>query len=191
MHRTLNTVTLADGTTADIVLIQAPDADYRDAVLTLLAHKSDPWQVHLRAALDNGTDYLETRWYLAIMHGTPVANVMTVERNGVGILGHVYTMEQHRQKGLCKAVLTNVMTDFRQRSGKALVLGTGYESVAYRIYEAFGFRSLKGGFMQYLAEPQDRFDAEWFAPADAIVQTARWEHWPLVAMLGARDDGTG
>lgn len=191
MHRLLEMVRLADGTAADIVLVEGPDSEYRQPILSLLAHKGGHWDEHLRLALDGDTDALETRWYLACLDGVPVANAMTVERHGVGILGHVYTVVEQRQRGLCKAVLAHLMEDFRARGGRALLLGTGFESVAYRIYESFGFRSLEGGFMQYLREPMDEFDADWFRLEPATICPARWEHWPLVAMLGARTDHSG
>lgn len=191
MERALGTVRLRDGRQAELLVVEAPDAGRRDEILALLAHKGPEWQVHLHEALAGRTNALETRWYLAEVQGELVANAMTVERHGVGILGHVFTREAFRQRGLCNAVLGALMEDFRSRNGRALVLGTGYESVAYRIYESFGFRSLRGGFMEYLAEPREEFDAEWFGPGDAETVPARWEHWPLVAMLAARPAGYG
>ena len=186
MHQVLGRASLANGDRVEIVRVEAPSAEFREAILNILAHKGADWQVHLREALDGRTDALETRWYLAVTGGHAVANAMTVERHGVGILGHVYTKPDYRQQGLCKAVLTCLMDDFRSRGGRALLLGTGYESVAYRIYESIGFQSLRGGFMQYLSTDQQSFDAGWFGPGDAVVSPARWEHWPLVSMLAAR-----
>lgn len=190
MRLTLGTHDLPDGQRVEIALVQAPDRQYRDAILTLLAHKGGAWETHMIAALDGAAGSLETRWYLGIIDDRPVANVMTVEQHGVGILGHVYTQDGFRRQGICKAILTHAMADFRSRNGQALILGTGYDSVPYRIYHSFGFRSLRGGFMQYTSRAPEDFDRDWFSGEAADVTTAAWEHWPLVAMLAARPDGS-
>src|SRR5207248_6496886 len=129
----------------------------------LLVHKGSGFEVHMRMALRGETDRLETRYYLGMLEGVPVANVMTVESDGVGILGHVFTRPEHRRKGICQAIMGRLMEDFRQRNGRVLLLGTGFESAPYWIYHSFGFRSLKGGFMRYDAPAAEGFDRNWFA----------------------------
>jgi GNAT superfamily N-acetyltransferase len=185
MKRELGIVSLDGRTTAEIVLVDAPDQEHREAILKLLAHKGPVWQRHMEAALDGQTDHLETRWHLAIVNGAPVANAMLVERHGVGILGHVFTCPEYRQRGLSRAVLTAMLQEFESRGGRALVLGTGYESVAYRLYASLGFEPIRRGFMGRYLAGRATFEAEWFAPGPAAVHEARWEHWPLLAMLAS------
>jgi GNAT superfamily N-acetyltransferase len=183
MNTVVDEVRLSNGETARIIEVFAPDSEYRERILTLLSHKGGVWEVHLAAALDGMTDALETRWYIAELNGRPAANVMLVERHGVAILGHVFTREEHRRKGLCRLLLQSMMDRFRERKGRSIILGTGFQSVAYHIYESFGFRSLRGGLMGWYASSRADFESEWFASGPAVVRPARWEHWPLVASL--------
>ena len=191
MYRELGREQLRSGESALLAVVQAPEDQFDAGILHLLAHKGGAWDFHMREALAGRTDALETRWYLALIGGQPVANAMVVERGGVGILGHVYTREEHRQKGICKAILGRLMDDFIRRGGQSLVLGTGYESVAYRIYESFGFRSIREGFMGWYAADRQTFETEWFAPGEAAVAPARWEHWPLLAALASYPEQCG
>ncbi|HSV73096.1 MAG TPA: GNAT family N-acetyltransferase [Chthonomonadales bacterium] len=185
MVRYLGSATIATGERMEVLCVEGADAAWREPTLSLLAHKGPEWQHHIAQALDGATDDLETRFHLGVVGGQAVANVMTVERHGVGILGHVYTRPERRRQGICKAVLGEQMADFRTRGGRVLLLGTEWKSPAYWIYHAFGFRSLCGGFMRYAAPGHERLEEAWFAPRSARVVEPRWEHWPLVALLGS------
>ncbi len=182
---------LDDGAVLNISVVRAPDETRRDAILQLLSHKGPDWDVHLESALAGEAEPLETRWYLGSLAGDPTANVMTVERHGVGILGHVYTREAYRRRGIARCVLQAALEDFDRRGGRTLLLGTGYESVAYRLYESLGFRSLRGGFMQYLHGSRDEFTSAWFEAGEDRLEQADWQHWPLITVLGAYPDQTG
>ncbi len=191
MNRCIHTFRLATGELGEVREVIAPDADHRDTILTLLAHKGGVWENHLTAALDGRTDDLETRWYLGLVDGRAVADAMLVERHGVAILGHVYTVEAFRRRGICRAVLSAMMEAFKGRDGRSIILGTGFESVAYRIYESFGFRSLRGGLMAWYATGRSEFEVEWFAPGPGYTREAQWEHWPLVASLATFAEASG
>jgi hypothetical protein len=173
----------------ELGVVTAPDGEFSAGVVGLLGHKGGEWQFHIEAALGGQTDLLETRFYLGLLAGVPVANVMTVENQGVGILGHVFTRPEQRRKGICQAVMTRLMDDFRERDGHVLLLGTGYESAPYWIYHSFGFRSLAGGFMRYAVAPEDTFEREWFAADTVRVAPMAWRHWPLIGLLGAQTGG--
>jgi hypothetical protein len=113
------------------------------------------WNWHIAKALREPLEDLETRFYLGEIGGRIVGNICTFESGGIGILGHVYTDPAHRHKGVAGGIMGLQMEDFRRRSGKALTLGTGYGSNAYRIYESYGFRSIlpESGIMRYSVEP--------------------------------------
>ena len=145
MYTTFGSEVLKSGERLEVGVVTAPDAEFGDAIQRLLVHKGPEWALHMGATLRGETDMLETRFYVGLLDGAPVANVMTVESKGIGILGHVFTRPAQRRKGICQAVLRRLMDDFRLRGGSVLLLGTGYESPAYWIYHSFGFRSLKGG----------------------------------------------
>jgi GNAT superfamily N-acetyltransferase len=185
MYTHLDTETLKTGETLEIGLVEAPDETLAGQIERLLAHKGEEWREHIHAALQGETDRLETRFYLGLLDGESVANIMTVESLGVGILGHVFTRPEHRRKGICRAVMARQMEHFRQRGGHVLTLGTGFDSPPYWIYHSFGFRSLKGGFMRYSVEPDRVFEERWFAPGPAKVVPAEWRHGPLIALVAS------
>jgi RimJ/RimL family protein N-acetyltransferase len=103
---------------------------------------------------------------------------MTVERRRVGILGHVYTQPAHRRKGAYSLLMRHQMDDFRGRGGGLLLLGTGYQSPPFKIYEGFGFRGIIGesGYMRYATE--EDFEETYYAPGEVAVRPTRWEDWP-------------
>jgi hypothetical protein len=105
---------------------------------------------------------------------------MTAELSGVGILGHVYTRPEDRRKGACAGLMALQMAHFRARGGKALFLGTTYDTPAYHIYSRQGFRSVeeKSGRMACYARSKEEFEAEYFKGDLAEVRPAAWPHWP-------------
>jgi len=189
MYTLLGKEKLKNGETVEVGVVESPDAALADSILHLLAHKDDDWQFHMQSALHGSTDLLETRFYLSMLGGIPVSNVMTTESHGVGILGHVFTQESHRRKGICSAIFRRLMKHFQDRDGKVLTLGTGYESAAYWIYHSFGFRSIDGGFMRYSAIPIEELEQSWFARRPVRILPMNWSHWPRLAVLGARCEG--
>ncbi|HZP81132.1 MAG TPA: GNAT family N-acetyltransferase [Chthonomonadaceae bacterium] len=190
MHTTLATETLKTGETLRVECVLAPDAEREAQIRPFLGHKPPDYLGHIEAALAGACDDLETRFYIGLLaDGQMVGNIMTVEANGVGILGHVNTREDQRRKGICQAIMRHQMEDFRQRGGHVLLLGTGYESPPYWIYHSFGFRDLPGGSpgtMRYSREEEPDFDAQFFAPGSYRPVKAGWKHWPLVALLSSQ-----
>ena len=189
MYTKLGDDPLKSGQTLEVGVVTAPDAEFAGAIQHLLVHKGPEWEVHIRAALRGETDQLETRFYVGLLDGVPAANVMTVETDGIGILGHVFTAPQQRRKGICQAIMRRLMEHFRERKGHVLLLSTGYESPPYRIYHSFGFRSLKGGFMRYDAPAADALEQRWFSVDAVRTATLAWRHWPLLGLLGAQTSG--
>lgn len=178
--------TLKTGEQLRVECVMAPDAAREAEIRPFLAHKSTPYHEHIEAALTGNCDILETRFYIGLLGDEMVGNIMTVEVGGVGILGHVHTRQDQRRKGICDAIMRHQMEDFRQRGGHVLLLGTGYQSAAYRIYESHGFRDWpvgSPGWMRYDTEPIGQFETGFFAPAANSPTPARWGHWPLVALL--------
>ena len=181
VYERLDVARTKDGAEIEIGLVTAPDLDLCNSILQLLSHKSPDTKYHLAAALDGKTGELETRFYLGMLDGQPVANITTMESRGVGILGHVFTRPEHRRRGICREVMARQMHEFRSRGGTVLLLSTGFESHPYWIYHSFGFRSFAGGRMRYATEPD--FEREWLSPGPGRVVKASWNHWPLVALL--------
>lgn len=191
MRESLVTETLKTGEQLHIECVLAPDAEREAQVLPLLGHKPPHYMAHLKSAFADACDSLETRFYIGVLDDQIVGNIMTVEADGVGILGHVYTVESQRRKGICQAIMRNQMDDFQKRGGHELLLGTGYQSAPYWIYHSFGFRDLPGahpGIMSYQRENEPDFPDNFFAPASARPTPVRWRHWPLLALLASLPD---
>jgi RimJ/RimL family protein N-acetyltransferase len=182
------TETLKTGEALQVECVLAPDAAREPQILPFLGHKPPDYLGHIQAAFAGECGALETRFYIGLLDGEMVGNIMTVETHGIGIFGHVNTREDQRRKGICQSIMRHQMEDFRQRNGHVLLLGTGFQSPPYWIYHAFGFRDLPGGRpgqMRYGREEEPDFEAQWLAPAAVKPVPARWEHWPQVALLGS------
>jgi len=185
MYQHLAEVTLKSGECMEVGVINAPDDKYTGKIEPFLEHKGGHWNWHIKQCMQKPLDALETRFYIGQIDGEIINNIMTVEYQGVGILGHVFTMPEHRQKGACKGVMKNQMQDFRNRNGRALYLGTGYDSHAYHIYASFGFQSVyeRSGFMRYWGNPD--FEENYFAKSEVHVKPVEWHDWGrLTALTG-------
>ena len=183
MVRQLTRVTLKSGERMRCLLVREPEESWAGDVQRLLVHKRDHVHWHIARAVAGPLDDLETRFYLGVVAGEAVGNIMTVERGGIGILGHVFTRPDQRRKGIASHIMAAQMADFRERGGRVLTLGTGFDSPPYWIYHEHGFRSIvpDSGAMWYRRQPE-RHEELWQA---AITGPApvRWGHWPLVNLL--------
>jgi len=117
--------------------------------------------------------------------GRPFANICTFEVGGVGIFGHVYTVPEERKKGAADLLNRQVMADFIRRGGKALYLGTTFDSPAYHIYEKHRFVGVEAGsgYMVYTPDGQAAFEQRYFAPGPTRVETLDFKHWPVLPAL--------
>jgi len=184
----LQTVSLKDGRDVEIKVITGPEPDWTDRIAAFLGHKGEIWIWQIRASLD-GVEGVECRYYIAFDGEKPVGNICTFERGGVGILGHVFTSPDCRRMGIARLLMDAVCPDFIQRGGKALYLGTGYDSPAYHIYRKRGFRSLYpgSGEMEWIARTDYQDD---FLGAPGLeVHPLAWRHWPLIAPLVCAPEG--
>lgn len=178
---------LRNGERIRMASIQGPEGALGAEVTSLLGHKGEEWRAHIASALDGCCGELETRFHIAYLAGQAVANVMTVETHGIGILGHVFTRPEHRQKGIAKSLFSATMGHFKRRNGQVLLLGTGFETVPYWLYHGFGFRSLRGGFMRF--STSERPESAWFETPSTGVVPCAWRHWPQLALLASLPTG--
>ncbi len=128
MRTTLAVETLKTGEQLTIECVLPPETSREAQIRPFLAHKPPHYREHIETALAGGCDDLETRFYVGLLQDEIVGNIMTVEANGIGILGHVHTRDTQRRKGICDAIMWHQMEDFRRRNGQVLLLGTGYQS---------------------------------------------------------------
>lgn len=185
MYTSLGTVTLRTGERVEAGVVKGPDAEWAGRLARLLWHKGDPWNWQNAQCLERD---LGVEVYFHVLHrdGAPLANIMAIEHNGVGHFGHVWTEPADRRKGASKALMALQMAYFQERGGRALFLGTGYDSVAYHIYRSYGFDSIAppSGYMAYYAAGADAFYAEYFAP---FTDGQAAERQPTLARLAWQD----
>ncbi len=184
MYERLTDIRLHTGERVEAGVVTGPDLDWADRIEVLLAHKGDIW-CWQNSEIVRRQVGLEARFYLLHRQGEPLANMMTATRAGVGHFGHVYTRPDDRRQGAAGQLLGLVMDHFHQQGGRALYLGTGFDSHPYRLYAAHGFRGLEAGsgYMSYTVAPEDEFLGQYLAPGAAQVQPLDWPHWPASAPL--------
>ena len=184
MYESMGEIALESGETVQMGRVIAPDLAWAEPIERLLAHKGDPWNWQNTQVLRSDVG-VEAIFYVLHRDGQPLANIMTAESKGVGILGHVWTNPDDRRKGAMKRLMAAQMEHFRARGGRALFLGTGFESVAFRLYQRFGFRSVedKGGYMDYYTTSKAEFESDYFAAARTEIRDLSWSDWPASAPL--------
>lgn len=184
MYQSFGTIRLKSGETVEAGVVRGPEPSWSQRLQKLLWHKGDPWNWQ-NAQLLEREQGLDVFFYVLHRNGDAFANIMTVELAGVGIFGHVWTKPADRQQGASSRLMQLQMQDFVARHGKALYLGTEYDSVAYKMYTHFGFRSVEpqSGYMAYYADSQTAFDDAYFAPGPVTIAPLRWPHWPAVSPL--------
>jgi GNAT superfamily N-acetyltransferase len=173
--------------------VQGPDGAWADQISPFLAHKGEPWNWQIRRTLAEDVAPLHACYYLGVADGEVIGNACIFSHNGVGILGHVFTAAQHRRVGVCWAVMTALMADFRASGGLALILGTDYDSAPWHIYRRLGFEPTQpgSGQMEWYADGIDRFESDWFAEAPSRVRPVDWRDWPGLTALTTQRAGGG
>ena len=187
MYRAIEEVTLKDGSKVEAGVVVGPDLDWADRVEELLGHKGEIWRWGNERVLRNDLG-VDVFYYILHRDGQPFANMMNIEYRGVGLFGHVYTKPEDRQNGAASALMPLLMEDFRQRGGKALVLGTGYDSHPYHLYAKNGFVGLEptSGTMAYYTGSEADFYDEYFK-GETQIEALAWRHWPASIPVFAGD----
>jgi GNAT superfamily N-acetyltransferase len=184
MYKELGQVTLKTGEQVDAGVIIGPDLEWAERIEELLAHKGGVWNWQNSQALRSDLG-IEARFYVLHREGALFSNISTFEHLGVGHFGHVWTKPKDRRKGASSRLMEIQMGDFTARGGKALFLGTGFDSVPYHMYEKFGFEGIEpqSGYMDWYAESKDAFETAYFAHGEAVIEPLAWIHWPSSAAL--------
>ncbi len=183
MYTHLGSVTLKTGEQMELGVVRCPDPSWARQIKPFLSHKGRETKDFFDAAFERPMDGLETRFYVGTIGGLLVTNVMVAGARGAGILGHVYTAPEHRRKGAYGQLMPVQMADTQRAGFRALTLGTGFETHAYRIYHGNGFRSIDGtsGRMKWLAQPD--VEARYFRSGATSVRPARWDDWGPLNLL--------
>jgi hypothetical protein len=189
MYQPLGAVKLKNGEVVEAGVVRGPDLSWSARLQKLLWHKGEPWNWQNAQVLERDLG-LDVQFYILHRHGGPFSNIMTVERTGVGLFGHVWTQPADRRQGATTQLMRLQMQDFVARGGQALFLSTDYGSSAYHIYASYGFASMEAGsgYMAYYATSQAEFEHSYFAPGPVEVQPLAWSHWPAAAPLFLGND---
>lgn len=189
MKRDLTTVDLRDGNEMQVVEVCDKDPDWAERILPFLHHKPEPYYGEIRRALEGEHVGVTTRFYLGVVGDELVGNVTTVERDGVGWMGHVYTVPNRRGQGIAGALIRVQTEDFRMREGRALFLSTTFDSVAFHLYTKYGYRSLseRDGRMELILELD--FYRRYFEVHTFEVRPPSWADQPGFCALCAEPSG--
>lgn len=184
MYESLASITLSSGETVQAACVKGPDPEWAERIEKLLGHKGDPWNWQNTEVLRQELG-IEAWFYILHRDGRPFSNILTIDVDGVGLFGHVYTTPEDRQKGASSSLFRIQMEHFRARGGRALFLGTGYDTHPYRMYAKHGFTGIEplSGRMEYYATSKAAFDAWYFGAGPAEVEPIQWAHWPAGAAL--------
>ena len=185
MYEKLDDVRLKNGEAVELGVVKGPDADWADRIDDdLLGHKGPTWRWGNRLVLEQDLD-CDAFFYILHREGVPFSNVMTIEYRGVGILGHVFTRPEDRRQGAASAIFTHLMAHFEQRNGRALVLGTGYDSPPYHIYKSFGFEGLMptSGVMAFYLPDEATFRHNYFQAGEVVIDRLGPEHYGGMPVL--------
>lgn len=172
------------------VVYQAPlPDDLPPRLIHLLGHKGEPWLADIEArAYGEGLDLSA----VAFCNGEPVAHcalLSSVRCAEIGVIGHVYTMEEHRRRGLAASLMAAALERFDAWGGRWLTLSTGND-VAAHLYEKLGFRTVNsadeggGRIMLRGAEEGDALDAAYFSASGKWqAEPYEREHYAGLSML--------
>lgn len=184
MYESFGNVQLKSGETVELCVVQGPDPEWAPRVIDLLGHKGGVWneQNRLCLTMDLG---INIYYYLLQRDNVPFSNILIAEHGGVGLLGHVWTEPNDRRKGAASILMEKLVPHFAGRGGKALGLGTDYDSPPYHIYERFGFEGIEpgSGFMDWYAQSRRSFERDYFEECIPQVQPIDWTHWSTSAPL--------
>ncbi|MEE3263716.1 MAG: hypothetical protein VX290_12810 [Candidatus Latescibacterota bacterium] len=185
MYESLGVVVLKDGERVEAGVVACPDPAWAERIEALLGHKGEIWRWQNRCCARDELG-LDARYYLLHRDGDPFANMLTATYKGVGHFGHVFTIPEDRRKRAAHQLMGLLMEDFRQRSGRALFLGTGFDSAPYHIYRRHGFEGLQpgSGQMEYYVDGDGgSFREAYFATGDVETGVPEWRHWPASGAL--------
>jgi GNAT superfamily N-acetyltransferase len=184
MYESFGPVKLKSGETVELCVVKAPDPEWAPRVIDLLGHKGDIWNKQNRQTLtmDLGVNI---HYYLLQRDNVPFSNILVSDYQGMGMLGHVWTVPDDRRKGAASILMEKVISHFAQRGGKAMILATAYDSAPYHIYAKYGFEGIENdsGIMDWYAQSRRRFERDYFEECQPQLQPVSWKHWPTSAPI--------
>ena len=186
MYQKLTEVTLKTGERVDLGVVTGPETgELGEQLRLLLGHKGAIWKWQIEQSLASRQGEVESRLYILLKADRPFANIMLVERKGIGVFTHVYTAPAERRKGAADIIHACQMEDFKRRGGRALYLQTGFNTHPYHLYAKHGFRGVEpgSGCMFWFASGQEEFERAAFASSPTRLEPLSFQHWPTLPAL--------
>ncbi len=169
---------------AQLFKVVAPEPEWKERLLTRLSHKGPLWDKPMNDALEGGLEGMTMYFFQLRLDDVAVGNLTIVEalKRPIALLQHVFTDPNHRRKGICSIMMQAMVDDFRSRDGRAMYLGTGYDTPPYHIYRSFGFEGIgTTGAMVWALD--DDYPESYFPGGPVQVRPMRWGDWaPLTAL---------
>ncbi|HEU5077902.1 MAG TPA: GNAT family N-acetyltransferase [Opitutaceae bacterium] len=157
MFQSLRTVRLRTGEPVSAAVIRGPDDEWAERIERMLLHKGDPWNWQNSELLRRNCG-VGANFFVLHREGVPFANIMIIETGGVALLGHVWTAPADRGAGGSSLLMELAMNEFRARGGRAVFLGTEFDSIAWRYYRRRGFELVEpgSGYMAFYYQARTR-----------------------------------
>jgi len=165
----------------EIYMVKAPDGYYRHSITSFLGLNKGIWLWHLNLAFRGELDELEFRFYLGQIKGRIISNVSTWEYGSIGIVGHLFTAEEHRRKGACTVLMKTQIQDFLKRGGKILI--GGFKETSYSIAKNLGFKSIVKDSEVMRCDLFPNFEKVYFHTDKTWCREPMWKDWPGVSLL--------
>lgn len=168
----------------------APEPEWKERLLSRLSHKGPLWDKPMNNALEAGLEGMTMYFFQLRLGDVAVGNLTIVEAldRPIALLQHVFTDPDHRRKGICNSMMQAMVDDFRARDGRAMYLGTGYDTPPYHIYRSFGFEGIgTTGAMVWAFD--DDYPESYFPGGPVLLRPMRWGDWAPLTALYQQIDG--
>ncbi len=174
---------LKSGERMETGVVQPPDNEWSEQLKSFLSHKGSEWKEEIELAFRGELDDLESRFYVGRIGNQVICQIMLTGSRGAGIVSHVFTRPEQRQKGAISALMNTMMEHCRSIRFQVITLGTGFDSAAYWIYHKFGFRSVRPGSGEMIWVSDDEKLANLFSPSQVHLRPVQWEDWAYFNLL--------
>jgi hypothetical protein len=184
MWRKIGEISLRTGEIMEVYMVRTPDPHYgRDIVsfLSMSIPNEELWLWHLNLAIHGELDELESRFYIGLLTNRIISNVTTWKYGAIGIVGHLFTVEEHRRKGACTGLMKAVIQDFRKHDGKILI--GGFRETSYPIAKNLGFKSIVDHCEVMHCYLDPHFESEYFRTKNVFCRDSMWKDWPGIGLL--------
>lgn len=181
----IGTSKLRDRRVMRLLKVSCPEPERIEELSALLGHKGESWVWHMKECLNGRTPGLDTHFYLGEVEGRFVGNVTLFQNGNLGNISHVFTRAEFRGQRIAKILLQACLDHFEAEYGRVIVLGTGFQTMPWRLYESFGFFGVcpeqsYGGMIRFFA------DADWntfLSGLSGTVCQAAWRHFVGMQIL--------